>query len=60
MGIRDVEDILSPEDMVVTFEAALVALRTPLVVDKLTDHLDIADGELESLEAKLNYVLNGD
>jgi hypothetical protein len=59
MGIRDVEDVLSTEDMVVAFEAALITLRTPLMVDKLTEHLDITDGELDSLEARLNFILNG-
>ena len=60
MGIRDIEDVLTTEDMVVTLEAALVALRTSLTVDKLADHLDITDGELESLEAKINFILYGE
>jgi hypothetical protein len=59
MSIRDVEDVLSPDDMVIIFEAALIALRTKTTLDKLTDHLDVTDGELASLEARLNFVLYG-
>lgn len=59
VGIRDLEDVLDIDDMVVTLEAALITLRTPTTVDKLTDHLDITDGELASLEARITFILNG-
>ena len=59
MGIRDVEDILNPDDMVIIFEAALIALRTQTTYDKITDHLDVTDGELEAIDARLNFVLYG-
>ena len=59
MGIREVEDVLSPDDMVVIFEAAVIALRTKDTLDKIVDHLDISDDQLASLEAKINFVLYG-
>lgn len=59
MSIREVEDILSPDDMVVIFEAALIALRTQTTLDKIADHLDISDDQLSSLEARINFVLYG-
>lgn len=59
MGIREVEDVFSPDDMVIIFEAALIAFRTQTTLGKIADHLDISDDELSSLEARINFVLYG-
>lgn len=45
--------------MVIVFEATLIALRTKITVNKITDHLDVTDGELEAIDARLNFILNG-
>lgn len=59
MGIRDVEDVLSPDDMFIIFEAALIALRTQVTLDKIAAHLDMAEDDLSVLDAKINFVLYG-
>ncbi len=59
MSIRDVEDVLDTDDMVIIFEAALIALRTQTTYDKIADHLDVTDGELAAIDARINFVLNG-
>lgn len=60
MGIRDLEDVLSVDDMVVTLEAALMCLTNPITLGELGNHLDVTDEELTILRSRVNYVLNGD
>jgi len=60
MGIRDLEDILSIDDMVVTLEAAFMCLTNPVTLGEIGDHLDVTAEELTLLRSRINYVLNGD
>ena len=60
MGIRDLEDVLSVDDMVVTLEAALMCLTNPVTLEELGDHLDVTAKDLSILRSRINYVLNGD
>ena len=59
MGIRDLEDVLDIDDMVVTLEAALMCLTNPVTLGELGEHLDVTDKELTILRSRINYILNG-
>ena len=59
MGIRDLEDVLDIDDMVVTLEAALMCLTNPVTLEEIGDHLDVTAEELTILRSSINFVLNG-
>ncbi len=59
MGIRDLEDVLDVDDMVLTLEAALMCLTNPTTLEELGNHLDVTTKELTILRSRVDYVLNG-